>query len=112
MDNKIIDFINLLTNKTLKGECIWEDDNQGYNRLVLNNGSVIFDYSFDDMIGNYHYKIQLFDTTELFASYYVDYEDNYDDQLFTALDKLRIAIANRKEKVINDKIQNLLNDLL
>lgn len=108
---KILSFIDLLTEKTAAGTCTWEDDSNGFSRLVLNTGSVIFEYAYDEMVENYHYTLKLYDTTEQFASYYVDYEDNFDDELFNALDRLRQAITDRKDEVINAKIQELYDEL-
>jgi hypothetical protein len=104
-------FINLLTEKTIKGDCQWEDDSRGFNRLILNNGSVIFEYSYDEMVENYHYTIKLYDTTEQFASYCVDFEDNYDEDLFKSMDNLRLAIEGRKDEIIDSKIQKLYDEL-
>ena len=92
----IVAFIRLLVEQTEKGKCDWQTDKKGY-RLILKSGSVKFNYSFDDMTQGYEYTLSLYDTTELFAVYYVDNADAFDAALFPELEKLRQTIQKWQE---------------
>ncbi len=104
-------FFSRLVEKTKEGECFWEEMGTGSYRLILKKGGVVFEYGYDSMVENYHYSIKLYDTTENFASYSVDYEDNYDEGLFHVLNELRETIESRKKAIIDAKIKLLYDEL-
>lgn len=109
----IIDVLGLIQRLTLKteaGECLWQDTANGL-RIILRTGSIIFSYSYDEVMQGYDYTMKLYDTTEQFAYYHADLGDDYREDLYQAFEKLKNAIENWKTKVINGKIKSLFDEL-
>lgn len=103
-------FINRLIEKTTNGECSWQDVSGGY-RIILRLGDVVFRVSVDAITNEYEYGIVLSDRSGPFASYSVDTADNYDEQLYGEMDRLRQSIMNWKNQVVIQKMQALFNEL-
>ena len=103
-------FIIRLIQQTEDGKCGWLDVAQGY-RLILRLGDIVFHVSMDAITNAFAYALVLSDISGTFASYGVDTADNYDEQLYGEMDKLRVAIEQWKNRVVLQKMQALYNEL-
>lgn len=109
----IIQLLELLVERTKSEKIEWESLPNGKNRLILSNGSILFEYIFDPMDEQFDYKISLYDNTKVFASYEVsDCLTEEDFQLHDLMNQLRIEIKEVREKAVRVKIASLYDELL
>lgn len=113
MNNKqVLTLIDYLVEKTNQNKCLWEYGNNEY-RLVLKSGVIVFKYSYmyDSSLDQFSFSLSLYNTVEKFASYYSDAEENYDEDLYKAMDVLRMSIQQWKERIIDGKMNLLIDEI-
>lgn len=104
-------FIRKLIDNTETGSSSWEYHKDNSYRLLLKNGSVIFRLDNSDPLAGAFYRINLYDSSQCFASYSVcSYSDS--ENIFDDLDLLYNAILKSEKEKENKKIAMLYNDLL
>lgn len=104
-------FIRKLIDNTEIGLSSWEYRKDNSYRLLLKNGSVIFSLDNSEPLVGDFYKINLYDSSQCFASYLVgQYSDT--ENIFDDLNLLYKAILKSEKEKENKKIAMLYNDLL
>lgn len=101
-----------LVEKTNQNKCHWEEGGNEY-KLYLKSGVISFkyDYLYDVSVDQFSFVLSLYNASEKFASYYVDFEENYDKDLYSSMNALRIAIKEWKEQIINGKMSVLIDEI-
>ncbi len=104
-------FIRRLINNTETGSSNWETLKDNSYRLLLKNGSITFRLDNSEPLVGVFYKINLYDSSQCFASYLVgQYSDT--ENIFDDLNLLYKAILKSEKEKENKKIAMLYNDLL
>lgn len=110
--------LELLVEKTSAGLCEWEKTNTDNNeyRLLLKNGSIVFKIGYDHFVDENIFRLRLYDLKSNFAELCYSQSEIDNPSEKNRIDAKRLydlyeAITDNENKIMNNKIKSLVNDI-